>query len=134
MPRDRRRVIGTFAEELRQAGFAVEGVPGLPPPAPAMRAEAVAAAPEAAVPVPPPQPKSLPVASAWDPAAGRLSLTEARRMILDPEVPEAVVRRLLVPDPAASRPFAPASGSTRPWWLSGRRRPAPRPASRGSSS
>ncbi len=108
VPRDRRRVIGTFAEELRQAGFALDSVPGLPPPTPAMRAESVATAAVGAVPVPPPQPESLAVASAWDPVAGRLSLTDARRMILDPGVPEAVVGRLLVPDPAASRPFAPA--------------------------
>ncbi|MBY0294757.1 MAG: hypothetical protein K2X71_01785 [Methylobacterium sp.] len=109
VPRDRRRVIGLFAEELRQAGFALDGVPGLPPPSAgtASPTAAEAAAP-VAVPVPPPQPESLAVASAWDPSKGRIALTEARRMILDPGVPEAVVRRLLVPDPAASRPFAPA--------------------------
>ncbi len=104
VPHDRRRVIGMFAEELRQAGFALDGVPGLPPPpSTALRAEAVAV-----VPVPPPKLESLTVASTWDPTVGRVSLTEARRMILDPGVPEAVVRRLLVPDPSVSRPFAPA--------------------------
>ncbi|ACL55828.1 hypothetical protein [Methylobacterium nodulans] len=102
--RDRTRVIGVLAEELRQAGYSLDGIPGLPPAAGA-QGPAVAAA---EVPVPPRLPESIAAASAWNPAAGRIPLAEARRMIMDPSVPEPVVRQLLIPDPAASRPFAPA--------------------------
>ena len=99
--RDRRRVGSLLADELRQAGYSPDGIPGLAPPlaAPMIALEGVTALPV---------PERAAVEDAWRPETGRLSLSEARRMIVDPGVPDDVVRRLLVPDPAASRPFAPA--------------------------
>ncbi|WP_105370796.1 hypothetical protein [Neorhizobium huautlense] len=103
---DRRRIVGIFAEELRQAGYSLDGVAGLPPP-PTVGG-AGAATEIVSVPRPLPVTESIEVAEAWKAETGRISISEARRMIIDPQVPEHVVRQILIPDQQASRPFAPA--------------------------
>jgi hypothetical protein len=113
VPRDRIRLVGEFAAELRRAGIPVEDVPGLPPAhggGPELGGagpQEFGGASELAV-AAPPAPELDAVLQAFDPAVGRVSMSEAQRMILDPDVPEAVVRQLLVPNPGRSRPFAPA--------------------------
>ncbi|MGH0280452.1 hypothetical protein [Sinorhizobium meliloti] len=99
---DRRRIIGIFADELRQAGYSLDAIPGLPRPTTGPDIGAAVA------PRPLPVTESVAVAEAWKPESGRISISEARRMIIDPQVPQHVVRQILVPDPEASRPFAPA--------------------------
>ncbi|MGV6875320.1 hypothetical protein ACUSIJ_21830 [Pseudochelatococcus sp. B33] len=91
VPSDRKRVADIYADELRQAGFEVPGLPG-------------AAAAEAR---PPALLESVTVEEAWRPE-GKIPLAEARRMVLDPTVPDYVVRSLFTADPDRSQPFSPA--------------------------
>lgn len=91
VPNDRKRVSDIYAEELRQAGLNVSEPPG------AVAAEAR----------PPVLLESIAVEEAWRPE-GKIPLAEARRMVLDPAVPDYVVRSLFTADPNASQPFSPA--------------------------
>lgn len=88
---DRERVSTVFAGELHQAGFTGPDLPG--PPTPIAR--------------PPALLESLTVSGAWRPE-GRLSLADARGMVLDPTVPEYVIRSLFTANPSRSKAFSPA--------------------------
>lgn len=92
VPHDCDRITRIFAGELHRAGYAVPDMRGVPVPLAAR---------------PPILPESVAVGRAWLPE-GRIPLAEARRMALDPEVPEHVVRQLFTADPGASKPFSPA--------------------------
>ncbi|MUT27348.1 MULTISPECIES: hypothetical protein [Mesorhizobium] len=107
VPHDRDRVITLFADELRQAGYEIGPVPGLPrSKAPLAVGGAESSAGLEGI-LPPQPPEEVEVADAIGPGR-QISLAVAREMILDPRVPEEVVRQLLVPVPDQSRPFAPA--------------------------
>ena len=102
---DRDRILATFADELRQAGYTIGVVPGLPAAKIATRLSAVDEGLEASIPLR--RALAEPARQIFEPGQ-RISIAEARDMIVDPRVPEEVVRQLLVAVPEASGPFAPA--------------------------
>lgn len=93
VPADRTRVLSVLSGELRQAGLLSD--------------EAAAGVAVEAV-IPPSQPEAVVVTTASEHGGPRLSLSEARRLVLDPETPDYVVRSLFKADPAGSRPFSPS--------------------------